>query len=239
MQVKYQIAGDMALNVEFGNEIKEDICRCVQALYLDLKDNPIIGGTECVPTYRSLLIYYDPCLISYRQLLHKVKKYVKKITVIGKKEKCIYHIPVCYGDEYGIDLADVCVHTKLSREEVIDRHCKNDYLIYMLGFLPGFAYLGGLDESLITPRLSNPRTLIPAGSVGIGGNQTGIYPISSPGGWRLIGKTPLKPFDSSREKPILYEAGAYIRFIPITPTAYKEIELTVENGSYCYQITRE
>lgn len=239
VKVRYQIAGDMAINVEFGSEIREDIFISVKALYQTIKARPIIGVIECVPTYRSLLIYYDLCLISYRQLLHKLKKYVQKLTVMKDLEKRIYHIPVCYGGEYGIDLEDVCEHVKLASDEVIRMHSSKKYLIYMLGFLPGFAYLGGLEESLITPRLQNPRTLIPAGSVGIGGNQTGIYPLASPGGWRLIGKTPVKLYDLSREHPILYEAGDYIQFYPITPEEYIDIEQQVERGTYRYLMAKE
>ena len=120
-------------------------------------------------------------------------------------------------------MAAVCEHTGLSEQEVIRRHTENDYLIYMLGFLPGFPYLGGLPAELATPRLKDPRTAIPAGSVGIGGEQTGIYPIAAPGGWRLIGRTPLKLFDSNRSNPILYQAGDYIRFYPITEQQYQEM----------------
>lgn len=238
LEVSFKIAGDMALNVEFGNEISEDIVRWVLALAKKLKENPIKGVTECVPTYRSLLIYYDPCLISHRYLLHSIKKYISYLNIMDKKEKRIHLIPVCYGGEYGKDIGYVCKHVNMSEEDVILMHSSKDYLIYMLGFLPGFAYLGGLNESLVTPRLENPRTRIPAGSVGIGGNQTGIYPIVSPGGWRLIGRTPMKPYDPLREQIILYEAGDYIRFVPITPEKFRMIEQEVNEGTYRHQMIR-
>ena len=133
----------------------------------------------------------------------------------------VVEIPVCYGGSYGEDLKDVAAHAGLTEEEVIKLHSSVDYNIYMLGFLPGFPYLGGLDPKLFTPRLDNPRTKIPEGSVGIGGEQTGIYPLESPGGWRLIGRTPLKLYDPDREQPFLYQAGDYIRFVPITAEEYE------------------
>ena len=132
-------------------------------------------------------------------------------------------IPVCYDGEFAPDMEDVCAHTGLQREQVIRLHTSRDYLIYMLGFLPGFPYLGGMDERIEAPRLETPRTLIPAGAVGIGGKQTGIYPLASPGGWRLIGRTPIKVYDPDREEPILYKSGDYIRFYPITEEEYKDI----------------
>lgn len=123
-------------------------------------------------------------------------------------------------------------HAGLTEEEVIEIHSSKDYLIYMLGFLPGFSYLGGLDERIHTPRLANPRIRIPAGSVGIGGSQTGIYPLDSPGGWQLLGMTPVKTYDPEREDPILFEAGDYIRFVPVSEEEYKQIKEQVENGTY-------
>ena len=120
----------------------------------------------------------------------------------------------------------------LTPEEVIDIHSAKDYLIYMLGFLPGFSYLGGLDERIHTPRLANPRIRIPAGSVGIGGSQTGIYPLDSPGGWQLLGMTPVKTYDPEREVPILFEAGDYIRFVPVSEEEYQEIKKQVDEGTY-------
>ena len=133
----------------------------------------------------------------------------------------------------------VMEHTGLSRQSIIELHSGRDYLIYMLGFLPGFAYLGGLDERLHTPRLATPRTKIEAGSVGIGGSQTGIYPLDSPGGWQLIGKTPVRPYEERRENPILYRAGDYIRFVPIKEKEYQEIDMYCRAGNYHCQVKED
>ena len=236
---RYQLAGDMAVSVEFGEEIREETGRRVQTLYRIIKVAGMEGIRECVPSYCSLLVYYNPAILSYKRLLHFLKKCEKSIPNGGSFKKRIFEIPVCYGGEYGLDLEEVSSYTHMTQEEIISLHSKNDYLIYMLGFLPGFPYLGGMAEALATPRLSTPRTNIPAGSVGIGGSQTGIYPMDSPGGWRLIGKTPVKLYDPLRENPVLYEAGDFIRFLPITSKEYEEISKQEQDGTYQIRIKEE
>jgi len=231
-EIKFLIAGDSSLVVEFGNEISEEINGKVLALNQILRPNRIKGVIETVPTYRSLLVYYDPCVIRYKKLVAKLKALCRRLDTISSASKRIIEIPVCYGGVFGEDLNDVAEYTHLSKDEVIQRHCSHDYLIYMLGFLPGFVYLGGMDSSLNTPRLDTPRAKIPTGSVAIGGEQTGIYPMPSPGGWRLIGTTPIKPYDPARSEPILYRAGDYIRFKPITEAAFYEIQALAEKGAY-------
>ena len=136
-------------------------------------------------------------------------------------ERRVLEIPCCYGGAYGEDLAGLAELTGLSEQEIVAIHSGREYRVYMLGFLPGFVYLGGMDERIAAPRLSSPRVSIPAGSVGIGGSQTGVYPMASPGGWRLIGMTPVAFYDPGREKPVLCEAGDYIRFVPIPPEEYE------------------
>ncbi len=225
-------AGDLALVVEFGNEISTACNDRVRQLNQSLRKNEIKGVIETVPTFRSLLVYYDPLKVTYKKLCKYIQSVAKETVELNTKTKRIIEIPVCYGGQYGEDLTDVAKHTGLSEAEVIRIHSGVNYLIYMLGFLPGFPYLGGLDKRLETPRLSNPRTSIPAGSVGIGGEQTGVYPIVSPGGWRLIGKTPVKLYDSERENPTLYQAGDYIHFKPIDEAEYIRIEELVKNGQY-------
>lgn len=218
---KILAAGDQALVVEFGNAIDEKLNKRVQLLNKNIEETGVKGVIETVPTFRSLMVIYDPAAVSFE----KLKKILEDMSADGskeeKEEKRTIEIPVCYGGEFGEDLPDVAAYTGLSEEEVIRLHSDREYNIYMLGFLPGFPYLGGLDKRLYTPRLQNPRTRIPAGSVGIGGEQTGIYPLDSPGGWRLIGRTPLKLYDPDREEPFLYQAGDYIRFVPITKEEYE------------------
>lgn len=230
-------SGDLALVVEFGNEISTACNGRVRQLNQRLRKNEIKGIIETVPTFRSLLVYYNPSIITYKKLCKYIKSVSKEEGDIGVKTNRIIEIPVCYGGQYGIDLIEVAKHVGMSEAEVIQIHSGVDYLIYMLGFLPGFPYLGGLDHRLVTPRLPNPRTSIPARSVGIAGEQTGVYPVESPGGWRLIGRTPLKLYDSGREKPTLYEAGDFIRFQPIDEAEFLSVEELVKSGQYQCKIT--
>ena len=188
---------------------------------------------ETIPTYRSLLIQYDPGVISYKSLEGKLKKLLARLDSVEIPPSEVLEVPVLYGgEEMGPDLKFVAENAKMSEEEVIKLHSEPEYLIYMLGFTPGFTYLGGLNDAIETPRLKTPRVKIPAGSVGIAGKQTGVYPIDSPGGWQLIGRTPLKMYDADREKPILPEAGQYIKFVPIDRAEFDRIAAEVEKGTY-------
>ncbi len=222
--MKFLVAGDSAVIAEFGNEISEEVNARVVALDRALRARALSGVVETVPTYRSLLVNYDPLVVS----LSKIKKTLTALSLESASSTAgqgrVVEVPVCYGGEFGEDLPDVAKHTGLSEQEVIARHSSTTYLVYMLGFLPGFAYLGGMDKALATPRLPSPRAKIPARSVGIGGEQTGIYPLASPGGWRLIGSTPIKPYDPSREEPILFKAGDRVKFVPIGADEYRAIE---------------
>ena len=220
-KVRYLAAGDSSVSVEFGNEISPEINRQIRAFKIAVEKSGIPGIVETVPTFRSLMVTYDPSEISFEQLKKELSGISVEESAGQETPHHVVEIPVCYGGSYGEDLKDVAAHAGLTEEEVIRLHSSVDYNIYMLGFLPGFPYLGGLDPKLFTPRLDNPRTRIPEGSVGIGGEQTGIYPLESPGGWRLIGRTPLKLYDPDREQPFLYQAGDYIRFVPITAEEYE------------------
>ena len=215
---KVLTAGDAAIVVEFGTVIDPEINRKVQML--NAKVQQLDGIIETVPTFRSLMIVYDPMKWNFGKLKRKVMRMPVAESEQAAAGRCV-EIPVCYGGSYGEDLKDVAAHAGLTEDEVIRLHSEREYPVYMIGFLPGFPYLGGMDSRLETPRLSSPRTAIPAGSVGIGGAQTGIYPLESPGGWRLIGRTPLRLYDPEREEPVWLRAGDTIRFVPITEEEFK------------------
>lgn len=233
-------AGDRALLVEFDREINPTVYKQVRRLYHILQAAKWQGIEEVVPAYSSLLIYYEPLVVSFDELIARLTEIIADGNEeLALPEPLVYLIPVVYGGEFGPDLEFVAVHNGLTVEEVIALHSSVDYLIYMLGFTPGFPYLGGMPAQLSTPRLEQPRARVPAGSVGIAGEQTGIYPLASPGGWRIIGRTPLVLYDPHREPPVLLKAGNYLRFIPITPAEYEEIERQVKEGSYQLQIVNK
>ena len=222
-------SGDCALVAEFGKEIDEHTNALVHALDRAVRDKGIFGVRECVPTFRSLTVLFDPMLISGDRLEKKLLRLCKTLSAETQTQKTVVEVPVLYNGE---DLQDVADYAKLSVEEVVRLHAGRDYRIYMLGFLPGFVYLGGMDERIFCPRLTTPRTRIHAGAVGIGGEQTGIYPLPSPGGWRLIGTTTVRPYDAARTPPVLFSAGEYIRFVPIDESAFDEIQKQVDAGVY-------
>ncbi len=185
-------AGDCSLLIEFGYEINPEINRKFTSTVYFIHDQQIEGILDMIPAYCSLLINYDPRVVSYARLQARIAELLKMDVKMSAGQKRVYEIPVCYGGEFGPDLDTIAANAGMTVEEVIRIHTGSDYLIYMLGFLPGFCYLGGLDERIHTPRLANPRVKIPAGSAGIGGSSTGIYPMDSPGGWQLMGLTPIK-----------------------------------------------
>ena len=230
--IRILTAGDSSLLIEFGNEISPEINRRIAAVVELMREQHIEGVVDVIPAFCFLLVNYDPRVAGYEKMKKRLESLVRVDIKVGQTKRKIFEIPVLYGGEYGPDLASIADHAGISEDEVVLIHSSKDYLIYMLGFLPGFCYLGGLDERIHTPRLSNPRLRIRAGSVGIGGSQTGIYPLDSPGGWQLMGMTPIKTYDPEREIPILVEAGNYIRFVPIDEEQYKRIQAQVAEGSY-------
>lgn len=222
--VRILTVGDCAVSVEFGQEISLDINHKVMALKLVLEREAILGIEEMIPTYCSLLIQYDPLELRYGQLRDKLEALVGQLDTAEMPPKQVVEIPVAYGGEFGPDLAEVASCHNMTEAEVIQLHSAPEYPIYMLGFVAGFPYLGGMDKSLATPRKASPRLKIAAGSVGIAGEQTGIYSVESPGGWQIIGRTPLKLYDVNRQEPVLLQAGQYIKFKPITEEEFRAIE---------------
>ena len=226
-------AGDQALVIELGDAIDPDLNRRVRNLRLAIENAEVTGVFDLVPSYRSLLVYYDPIHTSAKDLEDALARIESKVDEASLEKPRIVHIPTLYGGEYGPDLEFVAEHGGVPADEVVEAHSGTDYLIYMMGFSPGFPYLGGLDERLHTPRLETPRTEIQAGSVGIADSQTGVYPVASPGGWRLIGRTPLKLFDPGVNPPSLLVAGDYVRFAPLeSEEEYRAIEEGVHRGEY-------
>lgn len=238
--VKFLLTGDTSLTVEFGNEISESINTQIRAFSIALQNSKIPGIVETVPTYRSLMIHYDPGVILYKPLVQKLTALLGQLDKIEIPPSEVLEIPVLYGGEMGPDLDFVAQHNGKTPEEVVQIHTSTEYLIYMLGFTPGFTYLGGMSDEIATPRLKTPRVKIPAGSVGIAGSQTGVYPIDSPGGWQLIGRTPVRMYDPDREPPILPQAGQYIKFYAITQKEFDEITAQEAAGGYvCKRHPRE
>ena len=222
-ELRLSPSGDLALVASFGNEISETLNTKVRSLMLALEKIKVPGIVEMTPTYCSLMIHYNPLTIGYDALCDQVRQVLGALDEIELPEPKVIEIPTLYGGEYGPDLEFVASHNGLTPEQVIEIHASRSYRIYMLGFTPGFPYLGGMDERIATPRLETPRTKIAGGSVGIAGAQTGIYPIDSPGGWQIIGRTPLALYDPDSEEPILLKAGEYIRFIPIDQATYDKL----------------
>ena len=239
-EVRFLLTGDTSLTVEFGNEISEEINAQIRAFNIALDQSGIKGIVETVPTYRSLMVHYDPGVIAYGPLVKKLKGLLGQLDHIQIPPSDVLEIPVLYGGEEGPDLAFVAEHNGKTPEEVIKIHTSTEYLIYMLGFTPGFTYLGGMSDEIAIPRLKTPRVKIPAGSVGIAGAQTGVYPIDSPGGWQLIGRTPVRMYDPDRAEPILPQAGQYIKFYAIDKAEYDKIAAEETAGTYvCKRHPRE
>lgn len=225
--------GDTALMLELGSVIDEPTHRRVQSAWQALQAAPLPAVTEVVPSYTTVTIFYDPAgavqagapetaVVDW--LCSKIRERLKNPPKLEKTKPRTVEIPVCYDEEFGLDLALVAKQAKLSIEEVIKCHCKADYLVYLIGFAPGFPYLGGLPKELNTPRRAKPRMKVAPGSVGIAGNQTGIYPLGTPGGWNLIGRTPLRLFIPEKNPPVLLSAGDRVKFRAIPPEEFARLE---------------
>ena len=217
--------GDRAISIDFGQVIDPTINRHIRQTIERIKELQLEGIIELVPTYCALLVEYDAMLYSYSEICNIIEPTLEKgMTDTTNELVTVVEVPTVYGGEFGPDLSFVASHNHLSEAEVISIHSGTDYLVYMLGFIPGFTYLGGMDLRIATPRLSSPRTLIPAGSVGIAGEQTGTYPSDSPGGWQIIGRTPVTMYDMSKAQAALLKAGDYVRYVPIDESEFHRIK---------------
>ena len=217
--------GDRAISIDFGQVIDPTINRHIRQTIERIKELQLDGIIELVPTYCALLVEYDAMLYSYSEICNIIEPTFEEGMANTTNELVtVVEVPTVYGGEFGPDLSFVASHNHLSEDEVISIHSGTDYLVYMLGFIPGFTYLGGMDLRIATPRLSSPRTLIPAGSVGIAGEQTGTYPSDSPGGWQIIGRTPVTMYDMSKAQAALLKAGDYVRYVPIDETEFHRIK---------------
>ncbi len=206
-------SGDGLVLVEFASTIAPDVNRRAVALAAAIAEARVPGVRDVVPAYASVGVHVDPLRFD-QAALDAVVSHAWDTAAEAAPAARVVEIPVCYGGAFGPDLAEVAAFAGCSEDEVIARHAAGRYRVYMLGFLPGFAYLGSLDDTIAMPRRSTPRTTVPAGSVGIAGRQTGVYPCDSPGGWRLIGRTPRAMFDLARPEPALLAPGDVVRFVP-------------------------
>lgn len=215
MNVRIVPAGDSALVVEFDERIDPEINSRAIAVAEALQSAPLAGVRDIVPTYRSVAVYFDPLKTDYDELVRRLDKTAAETAISSRRESVPIRIPVCYGGELGPDLGVVAEFARLSESDAIAIHTSTVYRVYMLGFVPGFAYMGTVDERIALPRRATPRVRVPLGSVGIAGVQTGVYPAETPGGWQLIGRTPLKPYDRARPEPFLMKAGDAVQFFSI------------------------
>jgi inhibitor of KinA len=224
--------GDQTIAVRFGTTISEQLHDYIQILMMDLERHPFEWIIEAVPAFTMVTLTYDPFFIyskvgvsrsPYAFVKDELESRLKEIDWkrSTEREARTVHIPVCYGGEFGPDLDYVATVNGLSPEEVIRIHSEGTYLVHMIGFAPGFPYLGGLSKKISTPRRDSPRLVIPKGSVGIAGDQTGVYPLKTPGGWQLIGRTPISLFNPHSEFPSLLKAGDHIRFVPINDSEFR------------------
>ena len=229
-EIKYYPLGDAAIVLEFGDHINRLTHGYIQAFTAYLDQHPFPGLVEYVPAFTTLTVYYDPWVVSRQGLqnpyaaviAHLIEMRVHVTSHLKKTAPRQVEIPVCYGGKYGPDLDYVAGLHGLKPKDVIKLHTQATYLVYMIGFAPGFPYLGGLAPEIATPRKEKPRVRVPAGSVGIGGNQTGVYPLVSPGGWQLIGRTPLLLFNPHHDRPSLLRTGDVVRFVPVSEKQFEK-----------------
>lgn len=221
---RFERASDQSLLIYFGQQITLNAHEQVRRLLRLLELEPLAGVLNLHPAYCSLLVKFDPLRWQHVELEVKLREYLERLQEVRLPEAREVEIPVCYGGEYGPDLNEVAALHRMTPDNVIELHVSTSYLVYFLGFVPGFAYLGELPEALVTPRLAAPRKKVPAGSVGIAGTQTGVYPFETPGGWRLLGRTPMAMFRTDRDGLSLLSIGDRVRFVPISRERFAALE---------------
>jgi inhibitor of KinA len=221
-EIRFLLMGDRGLLLEFGDEISAEVNERVRKMALALQAETMEGIIEVVPTYRSLLVIYNPLIIPLEDLKRRLKQFEEGLKEIFFPDPESTKIPVLYGGNFGPDLEKVAEYLHIPPEEVIRLHCSKPYFIYMIGFMPGFPYMGELPDALITPRLKTPRLSVPAGSVAIAQKQTGIYSMESPGGWQILGRTPVKLFNPEKDPPALLRMGDHVQFYPIGEKEFHE-----------------
>ena len=219
---RFERASDRSLLLYFGEQITREANENVRKLLYLLEQEPIAGVDNLHPAYCSLLVKFAALQWRHAQLERQLRKYLGRLNKVKLPEARLVEIPVCYGGEFGPDLEEVAAMHGITPQRVIELHTSTTYLVYFLGFVPGFAYLGELARELVTPRLPSPRSKVPAGSVGIAGNQTGVYPFETPGGWRLLGRSPLEMFRADSDGLSLLSIGDRVRFVPVSRERFAE-----------------
>lgn len=218
--------------MEWPPEINENILQDVLNFKLNIQNKYIKSKIQVTSAYNSILINYSSTIDNINDEVLSLKSLYSSIKYNSNSKGMLWKIPVCYDDVFALDLDELSIEKKLSKSKIIELHSDTIYTVYFIGFLPGFLYLGGLDKSLHFPRKSAPRQQIKKGAVAIGGNQTGIYPNESPGGWNIIGNSPISFFDASKDMPCFAKAGDKIQFVPISVMEYQNISTSVEEGVY-------
>ncbi len=234
-KINFKPIGQAAILVEWPNKIDEGILQNILLLQSQIENSLGPFVVETINAYNSLTIIYKPNSISFSDLIQKIQNLYDSEKHDGVGKKKTWKVPVSYDIEFGIDLNDIAKSKNLTVDEIIHLHCKAEYVIYFIGFLPGFLYLGGLPEAIHVPRKSTPRLRIKKGAVGIGGKQTGIYPFESPGGWNIIGNCPIPLFNSNSNPPCFANAGDHLRFFPIDKEQYNEIEEKIAHNTYAVE----
>lgn len=230
--------GDSAFTIEFGERIDSGLNARVLALDDAVRATALAGIVETVPTYRSLTIHVDPVCADPAEIARSAMAMVAT-TVPDRPAGRAWQIPVVYGGAFGIDLADVADRHGMTPDEVVERHAAGDYRVYMLGFLPGYAYLGGLDPSLALPRRETPRPVTPAGTISIGGAQALVASIAAPSGWHLLGRTPVRTFRPESDPVFLFEPGDRIRFVPIDAACWDDLDRAAAAGERIADLIEE